>query len=625
MRRCVFLLVLVAILAGGSGSVSAAVTTAQKKELNAIKVEINKIPALISKKKIEEAEKALTDVETKLDEYVKEEKIQETDATLKGVRQALERQKAALLKAGGKAKVMEEVSFVDKIAPILAEKCIGCHDNDAKGGLRLNTFAGMEKGGANGALLVIGQPQQSHLIARLTTQNAQLRMPKGSDPLPAEDIKKISDWIAAGAKFDAQDKNAPLGKLEKPKEAIQVAKPTGDERVSFIRDIAPGFVVTCQRCHNGNNRSGGLSMVTFEKLMQGGDSGKVIIPGKVDDSKLWVMLSEGDMPRGQARITRKWYNDLKIWIQEGCKYDNPDPRADLAKLIPSEEELKMAELARLTPAQFAERRLAASDEQWTKSFPKTEAKRFDSSEFNLYGDVSEARLKQIDEWANDQLKMFRQMFNAKEQPLFRGKLTIFVFKDRFGYEEFNSTIHGREVPKEVVGHSRITPITQEEAFLALQDVGDSPSENSPGMQLNLMEQLAGAFLGREAKGAMPDWLIRGTGMALGARANLGEDYLKAQRKAAGAVLQTVRLERPDQIFESGTFSPSDVGPVGLTVVEFLLKQGGGGGNFGKFVQRVQAGEKVDTVLKAVYNTDARSLGLAYGTAHIGSTAGKKKK
>lgn len=623
MRRCVCLMVLATILAGGSGSVSAAVTTAQKKELNAIKVEINKIAPLISKKKVEEAEKAIADVETKLDEYVKEEKIPETDATLKGVRQALDKQKAAFTKAGGKTKV-EEISFVGKIAPILAEKCISCHDNDAKGGLRLNTFAGLEKGGANGALLVIGQPQQSHLIARLTTPNAQLRMPKGADPLPAEDIKKIADWIAAGAKFDATDKNAALGRLEKPKEAIQVAKPTGNERVSFIRDLAPGFVITCQRCHNANNRSGGLSMVTFEKLMQGGDSGKVLIPGKLEESKLWKFIDEGEMPRGQARITRPWYNNLKIWIEEGCKYDNADPRADLAKLIPSEEELKMAELARLTPAQFAERRIAASDEQWTKSFPKVEAKRFDSAEFNLYGDVSEARLKQIDEWATEQLKTFRQMFNAKEQPLFRGKLTIFVFKDRFGYEEFNSTIHSREVPKEVVGHSRISPITQEEAFIALQDVGDSAGENSPGMQLNLMEQLAGAFLGREAKGAMPDWLIRGTGMALGARANLGDDYLKSQRKAAGTVLQTVRLDRPDQIFESGTFSPSDVGPVGLTVVEFLLKQGGGGPNFGKFVQRVQSGERVDAALKAVYNTDARALGLAYGTAHIGSAAKKKK-
>lgn len=622
MRCCVILMVLPALLAV-SWSLSAAVTTAQKKELNAIKTEINKVPALISKKKVDEAEKALTDLETRLDEYVKEEKIQDSDSTLKGVRQLLDKQKAALIKAGGKAKV-EEVSFLDAIVPILSDKCLSCHDNDAKGGLRLDTFANMEKGGANGALLVIGQPQQSLIIGRLTSPNPQLRMPKGADPLPAEDIKKISDWIAAGAKFDAQDKNARLGKLEKPKEPVKVAKPTGDERVSFIKDVAPTIVSTCQRCHNANNRSGGLSMLTFEKLMQGGDSGKVLAPGNLDESKLWTMINEGDMPRGQARISKKWYNDLRIWIQEGCKYDNADPRAELVKLVPTEEELKMAELARLSPAQFAQKRLAAAEDQWTKTFPKAEAKRAESAEFVLFGDVSEARLKQIDGWANDQLKTFRSMFNAKEEPLFRGKLAIFVFKDRFGYEEFNSTIHRRETPKEVVGHSQITPITQEEAFIALQDVGDDANENSPGMQLNLMEQLAGAFLGREAKTALPDWLIRGTGMALGARANLGDAYIKAQRKEAGTVLQTVRLDRPDQIFEGGTFSPSDVGPVGLTVVEFLLKQGGGGGNFGQFVKRVQAGEKVDAVLKAVYHTDARALGLAYGTAHAGAAGGAKK-
>ncbi len=623
MTRSSLSLVLAVLICGGLVA-QAAITTAQKRELNALKGEINKAASLIGKKKIDEAEKALDEVEKKLEEYVKTEEIPETETVLKGVRQALEKQQAALVKAGGKTKVVEEVSFLKSVAPLLADKCLGCHGGDAKGGLRLDTFAGMEKGGASGPLLVIGQPQQSLLIGRLTTANADLRMPKGDDALSADDVKKIAAWIAGGAKFDAADKNANLGRLEKVKEPAMIVKATGEERVSFIRDLAPGFVNTCQRCHNANNRQGGLSMVTFEKLMQGGDSGQVLLPGKLDDSKLWTMINEGDMPRGQARITRPWYNNLKIWIEEGAKYDGNDARAELAKLIPTDEELKMAELAKLTPAQFAERRLAASEEQWTKTFPQTEPKKTENGEFNLFGDVSEARLKQISGWATEQTETLRTMFQAKEAPLFRGKLTIFVFKDRFGYEEFNNTIHQREVPREVVGHSQVTPITQEEAFIAVQDVGDGANETSPGMQLNLMEQLTGAFLRREAKGTLPDWLIRGTGMALAAGSDLGAEYLGAQRKAAGTVLQNSRLERPEQIFESGTFSPSDVGPVGLTVVEFLLKQGGGG-NFNQFVKRVQAGESPAEVMKAVYRTDAKSLGLTYAAAHAGLKAGGKKK
>ena len=52
---------------------------------------------------------------------------------------------------------MKTVSgMVREIAPILVKHCLDCHGTDAKGGLRLDTFAGLEKGGKSGALLVIG-------------------------------------------------------------------------------------------------------------------------------------------------------------------------------------------------------------------------------------------------------------------------------------------------------------------------------------------------------------------------------------------------------------------------------------------------------------------------------------
>jgi hypothetical protein len=612
-----------AVLVGLSGlTLVAAITPAQKKELNALRADVGKITALINRKKIDEAEQTLADAEKRLEEYLESAEIPETDATLRSVRQLLDKQKTALKKAGGKVRV-EDVSFTDVIAPILADKCLSCHGNDAKGKLRLDTFAGLEKGGANGSLLVVGKPDQSLLVGRLFTTDVALRMPKGSDSLPAEDVKKIAAWIAGGAVFDGEDKNAKLAKLEKAKPPVAVAKATGNEKVSFIKDVAPGFVNVCGGCHNDNTRQGGLSMVTFEKLLQGGDSGPVLVPGNLEDSKLWTLLTEGDMPRGQVRITRKWYDDLKTWIEEGCKYDHPDPRKRLAELIPTVEETKRAELAQLSPEEFAQRRLAMSEEQWKKTFPKKEPNRVSSAEFNVFGDIPEARLQQVNDWAEGQAKSLRTMFHAKESPLFRGKLTIFVFKDRFGYEEFNSSVHRREVPREVVGHSQVSPLTQEEAFVALQDVGDNSSESSPGLELSLMEQITGAFLRREARGELPDWLIRGTGLALGAKAGLGDEYIGSLRKSVGGVLANSRLEKPEQIFESGTFSPSDVGPVGLTLVEFLLKQGGGSGKFAQFVQRVQAGDKVDAALKEVYRVDAPALGNAFAATYAGAKRTKK--
>jgi cytochrome c553 len=622
MRRLLVLALVAAFAAAMLPAARAGLTSAQKRELAAIRKDVGKITSLIRKKQFDEAEQALADAETKLDDYVQAEMIAADEPLLHSVRQLLDKQKAILIKAGGKPKT-ESVSFTDEIAPLLAKSCLGCHGDNPKGGLRLDTFAGMEKGGAHPPLLVIGKPDLSLLLARIATPNPQVRMPKDADPLSEDEIKKISDWIAAGAKFDGADKNTPLDKLEKPKPPIEVAKPTGNERVSFIKDVAPGFVTVCLGCHNGNTRRGGLSMVTFEKLMQGGDSGKVIVARNLDESRLWTLINDGDMPRGQARISQEWYNNLKIWIEEGCKYDHADPRAELAKLIPTEQELKIAELARLSPEEFSQRRLAASQDQWTRSFPQAAPKVYESAEFNVFGDVSEARLKEINDWAVEQAEALRATFNAKEKPLFRGKLTIFVCKDRFGYEEFNATIDRREVPREVVGHAKVTPATQEEAYVVLQEVGDDANENSPGMRLNLMEQLTGAFLRRDAKGDMPDWLVRGAGLALGARSDLGGSYLSSLRKSAGTVLANARLERPEQIFQDGTFSPSDVDAIGLTAVEFLLKQGGAA-KFGQLVRRAQAGEKTAEAIKAVYGVDTKALGQAYAVTYAGGAASRKK-
>ncbi len=605
----------------------AAITPAQRKALNAIKADLGKITPMINRKKIDEAQGALNAAEARLDNFLQEEQIPDNEGALRTVRQMIEKQKTALKKATGKAGGKDggdQISFTDAVAPVLAANCISCHSgNDPKGGLRLDTFAGMEQGGANGPLLVVGRPDDSLLMYRLLTPNPELRMPKNNDPLAKDDVAKITAWITAGAPFDGADKSSHLTMLEKQKPTAEITQATGNEKVSFTKDVAPGFVGSCLGCHNDNNRSGGLSMVTFAKLMQGGDSGAVLAPGKIDGSPLWKMVAEGDMPRGQARITRKWFDDLKTWIQEGCKFDGLDPKQRLAELIPSDQDKKMEELSNLSAEELVARRVSASLEQWKKTFPKTDARRIDSAEFLVLGDVSETRLKQIRDWAEGQLKSLKATFDVEKKPYFSGKLTIFVFKERFGYEEFNTTIHSREVPEDVLGHAIVTPVTQDEAFIALQDVGDQATDASPGMALNLMRQLTSAFLRRDARGELPDWLLQGTGLALGAKAGLGTPYISGQRKALGDALSKARLDKPEQIFESNSYAPSDLGAVGLGLVEFLIKRGGPG-NFRLFLKQLQAGDSFAAALGEVYETNAQTLGTAVATAFAGAVRKSKK-
>lgn len=623
MRQVRFL----GLLLVGGWLLTSAVTTgapptpAQRKELANLSGEIRKVPTLISRKKTDEAQEALDEIEAELAKLLGAAEFPDGDRQVATLQRTIELQKASLAKAtGGKGgAAAPAVSFVKDVAPILADKCGNCHSADrASGGLQLETFAGMERGGRSGPLVIAGNPNASALMLRVASPNPMTRMPRNGEPLTREEMTKIAAWIAAGATFDGTEKNVSLSLLKAnpmlATEKIEIPKPTGNETVSFVRDIAPTFVTTCGGCHGGNNPRGGFSLANFERLMAGGESGKVIVPTKPDESRLWRLVNADDtpvMPQGNmARITRKWHADLRTWITEGAKFDGNDPKRPLSELIPSPGQLKAEELAKLTPDGWIEKRLKDSQALWKRTFPQSgEPGVHQTKEFIVLGDVAPRRLEEVGTWAEEHVTSLRSMFNDKAAPLFKGKLAIFVFRERFGYEEFNNTIHGRQVPREVVGHSDVT-MAQDQAFAAVLDVGDDASPSSPGLQLNVVDQVTGAYLKREG-GNLPDWLARGTGLAIAAgKSGTSHPYISALNGQAVAALQKAGLQNPADVFNNGQFSPADVGPIGYSLVGFLLKQGGGSG-FGQLVRRFQAGDQPAAAIQSAYRTDSRQLGTAF--------------
>src|SRR6187402_3465932 len=73
-----------------------------------------------------------------------------------------------------------KIEFRRDVRPILAEYCFKCHgfdDTARQGELRLDTAAGVAKGGESGPVLKAGDPETSELVKRLVTSNADERMP----------------------------------------------------------------------------------------------------------------------------------------------------------------------------------------------------------------------------------------------------------------------------------------------------------------------------------------------------------------------------------------------------------------------------------------------------------------
>jgi len=93
----------------------------------------------------------------------------------------------------------QTVSFKTDVLPIFTANCVSCHG--ASSGFSAASYADVMKGGRNGQDVKPGDADGSLLVQKVKgTQTIGGRMPRGGGPLPDADIKKISDWVAQGAK-----------------------------------------------------------------------------------------------------------------------------------------------------------------------------------------------------------------------------------------------------------------------------------------------------------------------------------------------------------------------------------------------------------------------------------------
>ena len=88
--------------------------------------------------------------------------------------------------------------FENKIRPILANNCYGCHTNSALGGLRLDSLEAMKTGGKRGTSITPGDAANSLLIKAVKQEDPSLKMPSGGK-LKADEIAALEAWVNAGA------------------------------------------------------------------------------------------------------------------------------------------------------------------------------------------------------------------------------------------------------------------------------------------------------------------------------------------------------------------------------------------------------------------------------------------
>jgi hypothetical protein len=102
------------------------------------------------------------------------------------------------------ARTAQGVDFAHEVVPILRKHCGECHTGDARqGGFSLNTREDLLARGDSGTPgLVPGSSTTSEIIARITSDDPDDRMPSEGEPLPPEAIAILKAWIDEQAPWE---------------------------------------------------------------------------------------------------------------------------------------------------------------------------------------------------------------------------------------------------------------------------------------------------------------------------------------------------------------------------------------------------------------------------------------
>ena len=275
----------------------------------------------------------------------------------------------------------EPLVFKDVILPIVKSRCVECHGPETvKGGLRLDDFAGIMKGGENGPAIVVGASAKSPFVSRLELPlEHDEHMPPADKPqVTSEEIELFKFWIDRGASEElrvrdtlppegaktillravalprgigagdpAKHGTPPASSSAEPSTSAPT-EPTVSEPIAVGNGdgtvygdfVAPILEARCVRCHGPAKSKGRLRVDSIDAMLSGGKAGPAIVLNDAGKSPSIVAmrspLSDEDHmpPKKEAQPTATEIEIVAWWVDHGAKADTKAAALD-AKLLAS--------------------------------------------------------------------------------------------------------------------------------------------------------------------------------------------------------------------------------------------------------------------------------------------------
>src|SRR5947199_5604601 len=103
----------------------------------------------------------------------------------------------------------------------------------------------------------------------------------------------------------------------------QDAKPPAPAapKITYDEHVRPILREHCFSCHSADKQESGLSLDSYAKVMAGGSSGEVVLPGDLASSRLWALVSHAEepkMPPKQDKLATAKLDIISKWIEQGA-------------------------------------------------------------------------------------------------------------------------------------------------------------------------------------------------------------------------------------------------------------------------------------------------------------------
>ena len=371
---------------------------------------------------------------------------------------------------------------------------------------------------------------------------------------------------------------------------------TADGTLSFKKDIAPILVNNCVGCHSGTGaglRTGKLDMTTFDKLMAGGKRGKDIVGGDPEGSMLVRMIKGEETPRMPPRNAQRGFADeaagkIEAWVQQGAKLDAGVSSTDLiSKYAASLEDLRGAELAKLSPEERDKVAEQAGRERWKKATKvEPEVTTTKGGHFLLLSNLPKERATKLLQAMEKQYDTANKLLSTGRTPVLNPneKIGLYVFKETGPFVEFVRTNQNQDVE---AGEQARARLAEESPYIVAVDpaAGGEETPTTPARKGSrkkkaeesvggpertlagvLTEQLVAATANKAGK--PPRWISLGLGAFVASQLEPGSPYYRGLRRSTAESIQ-IGWQAKAQEALGGEAKTENAKAIGFSLFEWM--------------------------------------------------------